>query len=438
MDGGVAEVGGRLSMLGLFVSALIVGLLAGAAGAAFQYAVRAVAGIWSAWISLAQGMPVLRWAVPMATSAVLVWVAYALVRHLAPEAAGSGVQEIEGALEDERPTRWWRVLPVKFVAGALALGAGMVAGREGPTIQMGGNLGRMIADVTRMRQENMHTLIAAGAAGGLSAAFNAPLAGIVFVVEEMRAHFRYNFASVTGVMIASVASAMVLRFIMGQQPDMPMATWRPPPLGSLWMFLIVGAVFGVLGAGFNRAIVGSLDLFGRLRGKACAWSGIWVGAVMGLLAWGWPDVAGGGYEMMPRAMAGAIPTGLLLVVFGVRLGTTLFSYGSGVPGGIFAPMLALGTALGMAMGYGAHEFFPQWVAHPAIFAVVGMGALFAATVRAPLTGIVLVIEMTSNYTLILPLILTCLTATIVAHTLGGRPICTVLLERTLAKCDAGA
>ncbi len=429
----MTDAGGRWGMWGLFLASLIVGGLVGLVGAGFQLAVRWAIEARAALAGLVQDVTVLRWAVPAVLSAAMVWLAYLLVRKIAPETRGSGVQEIEGALEGVRPTRWKRVLPVKFASGVLALGAGMVTGREGPTIQMGGNLGRMIADGLRLGGDKVHALIAAGAAGGLSAAFNAPLAGIVFVVEEMRPEFRYSFVSVTGVAIASAASAIALRAVMGQEASLAMVTYGVAPLASLWMFVVIGAVFGAIGVAFNHSLIGSMNLFDRLKGRALALSGLWVGAIIGLLTWLAPDMTGGGYAVMPRALNGEIGLWVLLAVFVGRFATTMFSYGSGVPGGIFAPMLALGTVFGLWFGHFAQAWFPHWAPHPGIFAVAGMGALFAATVRAPLTGIILVIEMTANYTLILPLIVTCLTATVVAHALGGRPIYTVLLERTLAR-----
>ncbi|STR66542.1 H(+)/Cl(-) exchange transporter ClcA [Klebsiella michiganensis] len=145
-------------------------------------------------------------------------VGYFLVRRFAPEAGGSGIPEIEGALEELRPVRWWRVLPVKFIGGMGTLGAGMVLGREGPMVQLGGNLGRMVVDVFRMRSpEARHTLLATGAAAGLSAAFNAPLAGILFIIEEMRPQFRYNLISIKAVFTGVIMATIVFRIFNGDK-----------------------------------------------------------------------------------------------------------------------------------------------------------------------------------------------------------------------------
>jgi len=199
----------------------------------------------------------------------------------------------------------------------------------------------------------------------------------------------------------------------------------------LWLFLIFGAIFGLFGFVFNRLLVATLNFFAGLRGWSYVLTGLYVGAFIGFLGWLFPDTIGGGYEVISQALGSKIPIATLLILFIARYGTTVLSYGSGAPGGIFAPMMALGTLFGMWFGHVAHVWFPGLVAHPGIFAVAGMGALFSATVGAPLTGIALAIEMTGNYQEILPLILTCMVATIVAHGLGGRPIYTVLLQRTL-------
>lgn len=422
----------------LFFWAAVLGSLVGLVGGVFQLSLEAIEE-WREGFSagFASGR-VLWWLVPTVFSALAVFVALLLVRRIAPETGGSGVQEIEGALDDLRPLRWQRVLPVKFFGGLCSLGGGLVLGREGPTIQMGGNLGKMVGDLFKLQSVDVHTLIAAGAGAGLSAAFNAPLAGILFVIEEMRPQFKYNFLSVHSVLIASVMADIVLRMLMGQGQDIQMQAIPAPPLESLWLFPVLGLLFGVLGVLFNRLLVKTLDFFAGLKGWNYALAGLYVGAAAGLVGAFYPHVVGGGYELIPRALGETIPTATLLVIFVARFGTTMVSYGSGAPGGIFAPMLALAIVFGMWSGHFAHAWFPQLVAHPQIFAVAGMGALFSATVRAPLTGIALTIEMTGNYSLILPLILTCMAAAIVAQALGGRPIYTVLLKRTLDRAQKAA
>lgn len=411
--------------------ALVVGCLTGLLGAVFQIILTTIATWKASLLIWAQNYEFLSWGLPIFLSAVMVYVALLMVRRIAPETGGSGIQEIEGALDDERPLRWKRVIPIKFLSGIFALGAGMVLGREGPTIQMGGNIGKMIADLFNVSKDDLHTLVAAGAGAGLAAAFNAPLAGILFVIEEMRPQFKFTFLSFQSVLIACAVSDIVLRSLMGQGPDIVMSQFPSPQLSYLWVFLVFGSIFGIFGYLFNHLLIVSLNFFAGLRGWLYIFTGLIVGGIIGILVWLFPDTVGGGYDVIPKAFHNTFVPMTLLILFVARFGTTAFSYGSGAPGGIFAPMLALGTLFGLWFGHFTHELFPAHILHPGIFAVAGMAALFSATVRAPLTGIVLTVEMTLNYSQILPLILTCMSATIVAQGLGGKPIYTVLLHRTL-------
>lgn len=231
----------------LFLSAL-VGTLAGLVGTLFEIGVRWVSEQRTVWLrdEITNVLPL--WLAAFLVSGILAFIGYFLVCRFAPEAGGSGIPEIEGAMDEMRPVRWWRVIPVKFFGGLGALGSGMVLGREGPTVQMGGNIGRMISDIFRLKdKEGRHSLLAAGAAGGLAAAFNAPMAGIMFVIEEMRPQFRYSLISVKCVMISAMMSTIVFRFISGQSAVITMPQYDAPALTSLWLFLVLGLLFGGFG-----------------------------------------------------------------------------------------------------------------------------------------------------------------------------------------------
>jgi CIC family chloride channel protein len=189
----------------------------------------------------------------------------------------------------------------------------------------------------------------------------------------------------------------------------------------------------MIGFAFNKSLLGTLALVDRLgRGGLVALS-LGVGAWLGVLARVEPALVGEGHDVLEHALGGRFPLDALLLLFVGRFAMTMLCYGSGAPGGVFAPMLALGTLYGMAFGHLVAVWLPEFATRPEVFAVAGMGALFAATVRAPLTGIVLTAEITGDFQLILPLLLTSLTATLVAHALGGRPLYTSLLERALRR-----
>lgn len=423
----------------LIVSAL-VGTLAGLMGVLFEKAESSVQYLRVTTLQDISDYAWLMWPLGFIFSALLAAAGYWLVRRFAQEAGGSGIPEIEGALEELRPVRWWRVIPVKFIGGLGTLGAGMVLGREGPTVQLGGNIGRMVLDLLRIRgMEARHTLLATGAAAGLSAAFNAPLAGILFIIEEMRSQFRYSLISVKAVFTGVIMSSVVFRLFNGQHAVVDVGRLSDAPVNTLWLYLLLGIIFGVVGPQFNQLIFRLQDLFWRLHGgKIKPWvlTGALIGGLCGVLGLIQPATIGGGFELIPPAVAGNYSVGILLFIFISRILTTLLCFSSGAPGGIFAPMLALGTLLGTAYGLLCASWFPAYHLQAGTFAIAGMGALFAASVRAPLTGIVLVLEMTDNYQLILPMIITCLGATLLAQMLGGKPLYSSILARTLEKQQA--
>ena len=426
--------------LAILLAAAVVGTLAGLVGVAFEKAVNAVLN-WR--VGTVAGFADSRWLVwvgAFGLSALFAMVGYFLVRKFAPEAGGSGIPEIEGALEELRPVRWWRVIPVKVIGGMGTLGAGMVLGREGPTVQLGGNVGRMVGDLFRMRSaEARHTLLATGAAAGLAAAFNAPLAGILFIIEEMRPQFRYTLISIKAVFIGVIMSTIMYRIFNHEVALIDVGKLSDAPLNTLWLYLILGIIFGIFGPIFNKWVLGMQDLLHRVHGgNITKWvlMGGAIGGLCGLLGFVAPATSGGGFNLIPIATAGNFSMGMLVFIFVARVITTFLCFSSGAPGGIFAPMLALGTLLGTAFGMAAIPLFPAYHLDAGTFAIAGMGALLAASVRAPLTGIVLVLEMTDNYQLILPMIITCLGATLLAQFLGGKPLYSTILQRTLAKQEA--
>lgn len=328
--------------------------------------------------------------------------------------------------------RWKRILPIKFIASLFSLGSGLLLGREGPTIQIGANVGKMVKDIFRQPDNKTNPLVSSGAAAGLACAFNAPFAGIIFVIEEMHGHFRYTFYSVAAIMVASGTSDFVVRALVGADPVIKMTIFPRPEMSAIWLFIVLGLLFSLIGYSFNKLLIIVLDFFSNLSRIAFIFSGILAGIVIVVIGAYFPEMIGGGYRTIGQVLDQSFTLTVLLVLFAGRMLMSIFSYGTGVPGGIFAPMLAIGVVFGMLFGGVVQYFFPDLVSHPGIFAVAGMAGIFASTVRAPLTGLVLAVEMTANYELILPLIITTVTASVVTAQLGNEPIYTTLLKRTLA------
>ncbi|MDA9271980.1 H(+)/Cl(-) exchange transporter ClcA [bacterium] len=422
----------REKILNLYAVSILLGILTGGICSLLQLAIKAVN------LLLQQGFHYTHFAgwplgaISASVSMLMVMIAYLMVKWIAPEASGSGVPHIEGVLLHQQTMHWRRLLPVKFIGSVLAISSKMVLGREGPSIQIGGNLGQMLGGLFRFTPKQCDTLISAGAAAGLAAAFNAPLAGVLFVLEEMRDQFNFSFTNFKAVAICAVMATMVLHLVLGAGPAISMAVYALPSMRSLWLFFILGIVMGYAGLLFNSGLVNVLNLVDKL---GPTWRYIYVlivGLVIGYLAFVHPMFVSGGYEIIEQSLTMNPSLFFLLLVFAIRFVMSLVCYSSGVPGGIFAPMLALGTLLGLAA---SHVF--QWLmidasVHPGMFAVAGMGALFSASVRAPITGIVLVVEMTQNYSLILPLMVSCLTSTTIVQLYNADPIYTQLMNRMLA------
>lgn len=412
--------------------ALVVGVAAGLLATAFRLALAFAEGRRVSFLltlPTAERIPIAI-LVGAAGGAIGLW----LVRRFAPDAGGSGIPQLKGFVLGERGIEWRRLLPVKFCAGLLGIGGGLALGREGPTIQMGGATGLMVSEWFRVRvgEGERKALIAAGAGAGLAAAFNAPLAGVMFVLEELAGSF--TPVVLVAAFIASVTADIVSRVLTGEMPVFQLRDMPAPNLHALPAAALLGVGCGLVGVLFNRSLLKSLDLYARLRWPAWA-VGALSGALVGLASGIYPSVAGGGGLLAERALTGEIALQWLPLLIVARFLLTMTSYGTGAAGGIFAPLLVIGALGGLAFGRIVHTTLPAWAAQPEAFAVIGMGGLLTAIVRAPLTGIVLMIELTGKYDFMLPLLVCCLVAYGVAEALRDTPIYEALRER--AKRMAG-
>jgi len=362
---------------------------------------------------------------------------YYLVKKYAPESSGSGIPEVEGALIDARPVRWWRVLPVKFFGGLAALGSGMVLGREGPTVQIGANVGKMVSDTCNLQDKaSQHTLIATGAGAGITTAFNAPLGGILFIIEEMHDEFTYNKTSIKAIFAGCITACITYQLVINAAPILSIATPNAVPLNSLWIFIVLGIMLGIIGALSNFLILRTRSILAIFYKKK-KYNFIIIGAVLagilGLLFSVQSELAGDGFNIIPKVAEGLYSFYPLILLFVFRFVATILCFGSGAPGGIFSPTMALGAIIGVLFGFTIQYILPSYDISLSSYTILAMAGLFAATIRAPLTGIVIVMEMTNSYMLILPLIITCTAATFVAQTLGSTPLYAAILQATLKK-----
>jgi CIC family chloride channel protein len=423
---------GEVKRRHILPKALVIGVIAGLLASAFRTALVAAE---EGRIKLLLALPTAeRIPVAVLLGAIGGGVAVWLVQRFSPDASGSGIPQLKGFILGERGIQWRRLLPVKFLSGVLGIGSGLALGREGPTLQMGGATGLMVSEWFKIKpgEGERKALIAAGAGAGLAAAFNAPLAGMMFVLEELAGSF--TPVVFVAAFLACVSADVVARFLTGETPVFHLQAMVAPGLTSLPAALLLGLGCGLGGVIFNRSLLKSLDLVARLRwpGWAC---GAGAGVVVGLASGIYPGIAGGGAGIAERALAGEVALRWIPVLVLVRFVLTMQSYASGAAGGIFAPLLVLGALGGLAFGQLAHAVFPAWAIQPEAFAVIGMGGLLTAIVRAPLTGIVLMIELTGKYDFMLPLLACCLVAYSVAEGLGDTPIYEALRERAKAVAD---
>ena len=375
-------------------------------------------------------------AICAAATGVAAW----LVRRYSPQASGSGIPQVEAILSGELPRAQYRLIPVKavyrlisvkFVGGVLAIGSGLALGREGPIVQMGASTAHLVGKLFRRHEDDCQMLLAAGAGAGLATAFNAPIGGAVFVLEELVRRFDTRTTVVT--FGASAGGIPVARLFLGDAPDFHVEPLPYPGFGTVPIHLALGIVTGCMGVAYNRAILGTLAVADRLQRWPVELRATLVGAAVALLAWFAPGVVGGGDAITQRTLSGTETVGMLSVVFLLRFGLGPLSYAAGTPGGLFAPILVLGSQSGLLFGNIYNHWFPAVTAGPTALAVVGMAAFFTAVVRAPLTGIVLVIEMTASFTLLLPMLSACFAAMLVPNLLGNAPIYDSLRERILKK-----
>jgi len=425
----------------ILILAGIVGAFTGLIGSVFQLSLNFIINWHKDILKDSQAFPsYINYILIFVIAAVMGAIAYYLVKRFAPESGGSGIPEVEGALIDLRPIRWWRVLPVKFFGGLAALGSGMILGREGPTVQIGANVGKMVADACKLEdKESQHTLVASGAGAGITTAFNAPLGGILFVIEELHGEFTYTKSSIKALLVGCISACITYQLIISSDSVLTLPTANAVPLSSLGIFVFLGLLLGVIGSCSNFLILHTrsyLDSFYKKNKYFFVLTGATLAGIFGLLYTFIPELAGSGFTIIPQLVEGVYAFYPLLLILLFRFFATILSFGSGAPGGIFSPTMALGAVIGVLFGFIIQYLFPHYDINFSTYTILAMAGLFAATIRAPLTGIVIIMEMTNGYMLILPLIITCVCATFMAQTLGSSPLYSAILEMTLKSEDS--
>jgi len=342
-----------------------------------------------------------------------------LVIHVFPLARGSGVNQTKAALYVYNGYIPFRTAVGKFITAALAIGSGHSLGPEDPSLQIGACLASVLGRQMRLSRDRMRLIAPVGAAAGLAAAFNAPISAVLFVIEEVIG--RWTAGILGSVVLAAVSSVVVMRWFLGSESLFRIPAVQLERPSELIAYAILGIVGGLASVLFSAGIATLRPKFKALP----LWTQYFQPAVAGLLigmiaVFGAPQIMGAGYEAMDEAMHGRFTWQFLAVLAGLKIVATLLSFVSGTPGGMFAPTLFIGAMLGASVGGVEHVVLPHLSGSPGTYALVGMGVLFAGFLRAPMTSVFMVLEVSGNYSIILPVIVANTIAYVISR--GLQPI----------------
>lgn len=410
----------------VIIMAVIIGITSGFIAAGFRSLIAFFQKLfWGDGIMVDQVLQSPLWLRIGVPVIVLVVVAY-IIKTFATEAKGHGVPEVMEAVALKNGFIRMRVVLVKALASALTIGGGGAVGREGPIVQIGAAFGSSIGQIFQVSTRRMRTLVGCGAAAGIAATFNAPIAGALFASEIILGDF--SVRAIGPIMISSVLGTVITRSIYGDFPAFvpPVYTLQTPY--ELIFYALLGIVAGVAGWAFIKTLYSTEDLFDNLSIPLWAKASIG-GVIIGIIAIFFPQVMGVGYETMDLVLAGQISLKVVGGLLLLKILATSVSLGAGGSGGIFAPSLFIGSMLGATMGSAVNYLFPGVTASSGAYALVGMAAVVSAATHAPITAILIIFEMTSEYTIILPLMISSIIAVVITNKLIDGSIYTLKLKR---------
>ncbi len=346
-------------------------------------------------------------------------IGYLLYRYF-PNARGSGVPQTKAALYAREGRITLRTVLGKFFCTSATLASGIPLGREGPSVQVGAGIGSVLGRLLGLRTEQVKKLIPVGAAAAIAAAFNTPLAAVLFSLEEIVGDL--NAPLMGAVVLASATAWMVLRVFLGDHPLFKVPQYQLVQPAEFAVYAVLGVSGGVVSAAFAKLLLGMRERFLRFPQKTVWFQPVAGGLLVGLIGWFVPQVLGVGYGFVGDALNGKMAFNLMLLLVVLKLLAVTTSYASGNAGGIFGPALFIGAMLGGTVGTVAHHLFPAYTATPGAYALVGMGAVFAGIVRAPMTSVLMIFEMTQDYAVIVPLMIANLVSLFIASRLQHEPI----------------
>ena len=414
---------------------VVIGILGGLGAVGFRFLIRLFQRLFfGPGLNLLEFVWALPWYHKLLAPAIGGAVVGPIIYFFAREAKGHGVPEVMEAVVMRGGVIRPRVVGVKALVSALTIGCGGSVGREGPIVQIGSAIGSTLGQLLKVSGERMRTFVGCGAAAGIAATFNAPIAGAMFSVEIILGDFA--LARFSPIVISSVVATVVSRHFLGDFPALQAPPYRLVHAFELLPYLILGLAAGLVAYLFIYLLYRCEDLFDASPLPEAARPAIG-GLLIGAIALAFPHIYGVGYETITLSLREQAPFLLLLTLVFIKMLATSLTIGSGQSGGIFAPSLFIGAMTGGAVGTLVHRLFPSITATSGAYALVGMGAVVAATTHAPITAIIIVFEMTGSYTIILPLMVACIIATIVTTSLSRESIYTLKIARRGLSIVAG-
>ncbi|MDH6368040.1 MULTISPECIES: ClC family H(+)/Cl(-) exchange transporter [unclassified Breznakia] len=419
----------RMYGLSNIVEGVLVGLIAGCVVAMYRIALNYADTLRNQIIQFIDGnwLLMLCWMIGLLILGILV---YVFVRF-EPLISGSGIPQLEGEIVGALEQSWWKVVFAKFAGGLMSLFGGLALGREGPSIQLGAMMGKATGSVINSSKSRQRFLLTCGASAGLSAAFHAPLAGVLFSMEEV--HKNFSISLLVGVMVSSLSADMLASWMVGEAVVFQIPIVENIPHSSYGYIVLLGIVLGACGAFYNWFTLQIQSLYQKMTGIPEVVKMCFPFVVAGLLAFSKPELLGSGHNLVEMLTSKDMFLSSMIFIFIGRFLFSAISFGSGAPGGIFFPLLVLGGYIGGIFTDIASTYMHLDIVYINNFVVLAMAGYFAAIVRAPLTGIILLFEMTGSLNQMLSLSVVSITAYVIATLLGSEPIYESLLERLLHK-----
>jgi chloride channel protein, CIC family len=410
----------RLRESQLFLTlTIIIGVLAGLMAVLFALTIDAVRHFLF-------GMNPSTWRIVLVPTVVSLFTGVLLAKYF-PDARGSGVPQTEAVYHLRKGVMRPKTPIGKFITGVLCIGSGHSMGREGPSVQIGSGIASWVGQWLRLSPERIQGLVPIGASAALAAAFNTPVAAVLFSLEEIIADM--NAPLLGSTVVASVAAVIVERSVLGNQPLFHVPEYQLLHPAELLAYAVLGVVGGFASLAFCKGLLVTRRFFLSLPLWTKMWQPAVGGLVIGIILLFYPQVAGVGYEYVDQGLNGGLILQVMVALFVAKLVATIVSYASGNAGGIFAPALFLGAMVGGVVGFATHYVAPFPVGEPGAYALVGMGTLFAGIIRAPMTSVFMIFEITQDYQIFVPLMIANMLAFWISRRYQPEPVYHALLKQ---------